>query len=97
MKTQGRVWFIIANDRHNPDRSPVGVDQWNAAPFDVRVGLTDRTGFDFLDGGCVNLRTLDHGMRMDVTRSGFGDLTLPFKYNLFGHDGGTFSSGIRLV
>ena len=82
------------NDRHNPDRAPVDVDQWNAAPFDLRVGLTDRTELDFMYGGYVNLRTLDHGMHTDVTQSGFGDLTLLFKDNLFGDDGGTFSFGI---
>ena len=81
-------------DRHNPDRSPVDVDQWNAAPFDLRIGLTGRTELDLLYGGYVNLRTRDHTAGTDTTQSGFGDLTLLFKYNLFGNDGGTFSFGI---
>ena len=81
-------------DRYNPDHAPVDVDQWNAAPFDLRVGLTDRTELDFLYDGYLNVRTRDHGLRSDTTQSGFGDLTLLFKYNLFGNDGGTFSFGI---
>ena len=81
-------------DRHNPDRTPVDVDQWNAAPFDLRVGLTGRTELDLLYDGYLNVRTRDRAMRTDITQSGFGDLTLLFKYNLFGNDGGTFAFGI---
>lgn len=81
-------------DRHNPARSRVDVDQWNAAPFDLRIGLTDRTEIDFQYGGYLNLRTIDHAARTNTVQSGFGDLTLLFKYNLFGDDGGTFSFGI---
>ena len=81
-------------DRHNPAHAPVDVDQWNAAPFDLRIGLTDRTEIDFLYGGYLNLRTIDHAIRSSTVQSGFGDLTLLFKYNLFGNDGGTFTFGI---
>ena len=82
------------HDRHNPDRAPVDVDQWNAAPFDLRVGLTNHTELDVLYDGYLNVRTRDHVLRAVSTQSGFGDLTLLFKYNLFGDDGGTFSFGI---
>ena len=81
-------------DRHNPEHARVDVDQWNGAPFDLRVGLTDRTEIDFLYGGYLNLRTIDHAARTNTVQSGFGDLTLLFKYNLFGNDGGTFTFGI---
>ncbi len=81
-------------DRHNPDRAPVDVDQWNAAPFDLRIGLTNHTELDLLYDGYLNVRTRDRMMRTVTTQSGFGDLTLLFKYNLFGNDGGTFSFGI---
>ena len=81
-------------DRHNPEHAPVDVDQWNGAPFDLRVGLTLHTEIDFLYGGYLNLRTRDHAARTDTVQSGFGDLTLLFKYNLFGNDGGTFSFGV---
>ncbi len=81
-------------DRHNPERVRVDVDQWNAAPFDLRLGLTSRTEIDFLYDGYLNLRTRDHDARTHSVQSGFGDLTLLFKYNLFGNDGGTFAFGI---
>ena len=81
-------------DRHNEDRAHVDVDQWNAAPFDLRIGLTAHTEIDFLYDGYLNLRTRDHDAGTDRTQSGFGDLTLLFKYNLFGNDGGTFAFGI---
>ena len=81
-------------DRHNPERARVDVDQWNAAPFDLRVGLTKNTEIDFLYDGYLNVRTRDRDARTDRTQSGFGDLTLLFKYNLFGNEGGTFAFGI---
>ncbi len=81
-------------DRNNEDRAHVDVDQWNVAPFDLRIGLTENTEFDFLYDGYLNLRTRDHDAGTDRTQSGFGDLTLLFKYNFFGNDGGTFAFGI---
>ena len=81
-------------DRHNPDRARVDVDQWNAAPFDLRIGLTKNTEIDFLYEGYINVRTRDRDAHTDRTQSGFGDLTLLFKYNLFGNEGGTFAFGI---
>ena len=87
-------WPTTRCDRHNPEHAPVDVDQWNAAPFDLRVGLTSRTEIDFLYDGYLNVRTRDHDAHTVRTQSGFGDLTLLFKYNLFGNDGGTFAFGI---
>ena len=81
-------------DRHNPDRASVDVDEWNPAPFDLRVGLTTRTEIDFLYDGYINRRTRDRDAGTVSTQSGFGDLTLLFKYNLFGNDGGKASFGI---
>ncbi len=87
----------VANDtldRHNTEHARVDVDQWNAAPFDLRIGLTNRTEVDLLYGGYLNLRTIDHAARASSVQSGFGDLTFLFKYNLFGNDGGMFAFGI---
>ena len=81
-------------DRNNAERAHVDVDQWNAAPFDLRVGLTQRTEIDYLYDGYLNLRTRDRDAHTDRTQSGFGDLTLLFKYNLFGNEGGTLSFGM---
>ena len=81
-------------DRHNAAHASVDVDQWNAAPVELRAGLTGGTELDLSYGGYLNLRTRDRDARTDETQSGFGDLTLQFKYNLFGNDGGTFAFGI---
>lgn len=82
------------SDRHNSEHASVDVDQWNTAPFDLRVGLTGRTEIDVLYDGYVNLRTRDRAARTVTTQSGFGDLMLLFKYNFFGDDGGKFAFGI---
>jgi hypothetical protein len=78
-------------------RGVVKIEQWNVAPFDLRVGLTSHTELDILYGGYVNSHTridLGHLGSFVSTQSGFGDTTLLLKYNLCGDDGGTFAFGI---
>ena len=81
-------------DRHNPDHAHVDVDQWNPAPFDLRIGLTKNTELDILHDSYINLRTRDRDAGATRTQSGFGDVTLQFKYNFFGNDGGKFAFGV---
>ncbi len=81
-------------DRHNPEHASVDVDQWNPAPFNLRIGLTKGTELDILYDGYINLRTRDRDAGTTRTQSGFGDVTLQYKYNFFGNDGGKFAFGV---
>lgn len=81
-------------DRHNAERSPTDVDQWNVAPISVRVGLLPKVELDFIYDGYFNLRTRDRAAHRTQTESGVGDLTVRSKINLFGDDGGKYAFGI---
>lgn len=83
-------------DSHNPERAPVRVDQWNAAPVVLRVGVVDRVELDVQYQGYFNIRTRDRtaGPLQTSVQSGFGDLTLFSKINLYGNEGGTTALAI---
>lgn len=81
-------------DRHNAERSPTDIDQWNVAPVSLRVGLLPNVELDLLYDGYINLRTRDRSARRTQTESGVGDLTVRAKINLFGNDGGKCAFGI---
>ena len=85
-------------DRHNPSRAPVDVDQWNVLPFDLRIGLSNHVELDLVFGSYLNQRTRDRsvsGATATQTRSGIGDFTLQLKVNLLGNDRG--SIGLALL
>ena len=89
-----QVELAFANytfDSHNPERAPVRIDQWNPLPAVVRIGVTDRVEVDLQYDSYLNVRTRDRTTRplQTTTMSGFGDLTLRSKINLWGNDGGT--------
>ncbi len=83
-------------DSHNPERAPVRIDQWNPAPVVVRIGIVDRAEFDVQYDGYLNVRTRDRtsGRLQTSVMSGFGDLTLLTKINLFGNETGTTALAI---
>ena len=83
-------------DSHNPERAPVRVDQWNPAPFVLRIGIVDRVEFDVAYDGYINVRTRDRtsGRLQTTATSGFGDVTLFTKVNLFGNDDGAAALAI---
>lgn len=81
-------------DRHNAERSPTDIDQWNVAPISVRVGLLPKVELDLIYDGYFNLRTRDRAAHQTQTESGVGDLTVRAKINVFGNDDGKCAFGI---
>lgn len=83
-------------DSHNPERAPVRIDQWNPAPFVLRIGVVDRAEFDVQYDGYLNVRTRDRtgGTLQTTVMSGFGDLTLRSKINLYGNESGATALAI---
>ncbi len=75
-------------DRHTPERDGQELDQWNVAPFSLRIGLLPNVELDIEHDGYFNARSRNPQTRSDQTASGFGDLTLRSKLNLFGNDKG---------
>jgi len=56
-------------------------------PINIKVGLTHRSDIQFVYGGYSAAR-LDGGGTPSQRDSGFGDLVVRYKYNVWGNDGG---------
>jgi hypothetical protein len=67
---------------------------WNVAPFNFKVGLSDRVDFHLIYGDYFHVRTDDGPAHQTTTQSGFGDLTARVKINLWGDDGGSTAFGL---
>ncbi len=70
------------------------IEQWNVAPFNFRVGLTNNVEFDLAYADYIHLRVEDRASGRAETQSGFGDLILQSKINLLGDDGGSVAFGL---
>ena len=81
-------------DRHNAERRPTDVDQWNVAPVSVRIGLLPSVELDLQYDGYTNLRTRNRAAHRTQTESGFGDFSVRSKINLLGNDGGRIAFGV---
>jgi hypothetical protein len=60
---------------------------WEAAPFNVRWGITDRAEIDFITGP-YGRETVRENRRNLASGSGIDNLTLRLKWNVWGNDGG---------
>ncbi len=79
-------------DRHSPDG--VRTESWSIAPLNIRIGLLTNLEFDIILDNYVLERTKEPGARHYDRTSGFGDITVRFKYNFWGNDGGTTAFGV---
>lgn len=60
---------------------------FDVAPFNFKVGLSHDSDLQIVYGAFGHVRTSGHGTKTDK-ESGFGDLTLRLKRNIWGNDGG---------
>src|SRR5882724_9206455 len=72
----------------------VRVRTWNVAPFNFKVGLFNRADFQLIYDNYLNVRAEDRPAMTTATQSGFGDLTVRLKINLWGDDGGQTAFGL---
>lgn len=82
-------------DRHNPDHDPVRVTVWNVAPINVRIGLTTNSELQVIADNYLHAEAEDLATGLRARARGFGDITLRYKHNLWGNDGG--SSGLAVM
>ncbi|HUG13109.1 MAG TPA: transporter [Opitutaceae bacterium] len=75
-------------DRHNPERSDIRVSEWNVAPVNLRVGLTHDTELQIVVDNYLHVEERSSSGSWRQRQSGWGDVTLRLKRNLFGNDGG---------
>jgi hypothetical protein len=64
------------------------------APFNVKVGLFNNSDLQFIAETFTVQKTRDREAQIKETVSGFGDVILRWKLNLWGNDGGRTGLGI---
>lgn len=61
---------------------------FGVAPINLKAGLTNSTDIQFVIDNYGYERTRDHVAGTTDTKSGFGDVTVRLKHNIWGNDGG---------
>lgn len=67
---------------------------WNAAPINLKAGLLNNVDVQLVYDNYMNVFTRDDRTGVSTRQSGFGDLTMRLKINLWGNDGGTTAFGL---
>ena len=81
-------------DSANPEHSRVRVNEWNFAPFNLRVGISENTDLHVIFEPRHVGRVEDRSTGQVIKSSGTGDVTLRMKWNFWGNDGGASALGI---
>ena len=87
-------FFEFSRDRANPEHANVSVEEWNLAPFNLRIGVTQNFDLHVIVEPQHHIRVVDHDARRTDTFSGAGDVTLRAKWNFWGNDGGPSALGL---
>jgi hypothetical protein len=82
----------FTRDRHNPERSDTTVESWTFGNVNLKAGLANNLDLQFIAPVHVTMRTSEGGSV--VRNTGFGDITLRLKANLWGNDRGATAFGI---
>lgn len=91
----GRYYFETSVLSYLFDESgDTRVRQWNVAPINFRIGLTNNVELDLAYGDYVHLRMEDRVTGQVETKNGFGDFIVQSKINLLGNDNGKISFGL---
>jgi hypothetical protein len=83
-----------SHDRDRSQGGDVSVDAWSLAPLNLKAGLTPNFDVQLMISPHQRIRTADHQAGSVDRRSGFGDITVRLKRNLFGNDGGQAALGV---
>jgi Putative MetA-pathway of phenol degradation len=84
--------FEYTRDRYNSDG--VRLDSFATGDTNIRLGVTSYAEVDFLFTAYTSILTTDKETGIHLRQSGFSDLALRSKINLFGDDGGFFAIGL---
>jgi hypothetical protein len=88
--------FSYSRDRHNPERADLLHEQWTVGPMSLKIGLLNRLDFQMVVTPYREERIEDNtpSPRKVVRNSGFGDVVLRAKVNVWGNDGGATALGL---
>lgn len=77
-----------AYDRHNVDRMDASVESVNIAPVNLKVGLLNNVDLQLVLNPYSSVRQNDRASGRVEKRSGFNDLFVRSKFNIWGNDEG---------
>jgi hypothetical protein len=83
-------------DRTNTGGADRTVRSLDVAPFNLKVGLFNNSDLQFIAETFTVQKTNDHVARTSDTISGFGDVTVRWKLNFWGNDGGK-TTGLGMI
>lgn len=75
-------------DNHNVARTDTTVESWSVASLNIKAGLLNQTDFQLIVPLWNQVKTKDRQTGTETRNSGFGDLELRLKQNLWGNDTG---------
>jgi hypothetical protein len=75
-------------DRYKANGENTRTKTWNAAPVNLKAGLTNSTDLQIVLDNYVHRTDSDKAAGTRETTDGFGDVTIRLKHNLWGNDGG---------
>ena len=81
-------------DRQDSDGANRTVRSLAIAPFNFKVGLLNNLDLQFIAETFTHQETDDHNLRSTETISGFGDIIVRGKFNIWGNDGGKTGLGV---
>lgn len=81
-------------DRHNPERTDLELRGWALAPLNIRAGLTHNVELQVMVDPFLRVEAESPSLGLRERASGFGDVTLRVKRNLWGNDGGATALAI---
>lgn len=81
-------------DRRNSEGANRTVQALAVAPFNFKVGLFNNSDLQFIAETFTVQKTSDRAAQIKETISGFGDVTIRWKMNLWGNDGGKTALGL---
>ncbi|HTI98838.1 MAG TPA: transporter [Dongiaceae bacterium] len=86
--------FTYTHDRVTTSGDNITVDSWSLGTVNFKVGLYSWADIQFVVDPFNQVHISDSVKHTVTTHSGFGDLTVRFKANLWGNDGGTTAFGV---
>jgi hypothetical protein len=81
-------------DRQNSDGAHRTVRSLAVAPFNLKAGLSNNSDLQFIAETFTVQKTHDRDAQSKETISGFGDVIVRWKVNLWGNDGGKTGLGV---
>jgi hypothetical protein len=89
-------WVVYGRDHDTANGADRTETDWAIAPFNLKIGLTNRSDLQLVVEPYLENKSVDRTTSPAVVErtSGAGDVTLRYKFNFWGNDGGPSAFGV---